>query len=145
MNLKKIEISISKKGILDTAELHDAEIFAIFYDHPKKPRNLNIQMRAESGTVYAIKFLNVKCARVDGFNHQNIIYEVEIYKKKTAIDRLDIFKRDADIFNDEMLQNINEEILSGRSICAYFAPSYGCEILVVCNDFELYQTTDLVV
>lgn len=137
--MKKIDYEITERGWLYIQGIHDAEIYSISYEYVGKFQNLLVQMRSEAGEKIVLKCINSGSVKIDNFNHQNVVSEIEIYNLRSALEVLKEFKKHPYCSSDETIQSMDDEIVAGKTILLNICPSYGCEAIIVCDGVEVFK------
>lgn len=115
---------------LGLPNLHDGSVLSLSI----QDKDVQVVVRDTIKNEYRINFQNVYRLRADNFREGNIILMVEVLKKGFAEDGCLLRMLDLDRPSDApFFINLVKDLESGVKKMLVIAPSYGCELSIICE------------
>ena len=138
-----MQMEVDSQNFLRTPNLHDGYVVGI---HMAQKNFVRISVVDVSGRSYAMDLLGLRRFRCDGFAEGNIILSVEIISGakpcRGPLVRLlgEVHPTAAEPYrmkHERWRADCSEEIARGSLTLVEIAPSYGCEILALCESVKI--------
>lgn len=124
--------------------LHDTEIISVAVDNVTN--TVKLQLRQEDGHIRVMLISGIKLFRCTDLIHQNVIYQLRLSSTgQVAGDDLEFWLKWGATFSSESSWLKPDTLFEWRTACengklelVHFEPSYGAQIVALCEKFELH-------